>query len=101
MIDNRNAPPVDEAWARASGKNPIGAGVKGTFEAPVLTCSHCQRQMMVQPLRTRERAYCRKCDHYICDECALIAKLNGGECEPLNAKLDRKQEALLRSPLLL
>lgn len=90
IIDNRHAPvPKHQTHQFA------GAGVSGVMEAPVLTCSHCHRQMIVQPLRTRERPYCRKCDHYICDDCALVAKLNGGECAPMTAVLDRQQEAAL------
>lgn len=61
-------------------------------EYATLTCSHCHRQQIVQPLRTRERPYCRKCDHYICDQCAVVAKLNGGECQTMNSVLDNLQE---------
>jgi NAD-dependent SIR2 family protein deacetylase len=71
-----------------------GGGLK---EMATLTCSHCHRQIAVHPLRTRERNYCRKCDHYICDDCALVAKLNGGECNPLTAVFDREQERLFRA----
>lgn len=87
LIDNRHAPVPQNPHREFAGAGP--AAVR---EMPTLTCSHCQRQMIVQPLRTRERPYCRRCDHYICDDCALIAKLNGGECEPMTAKLDRLQE---------
>jgi hypothetical protein len=96
LIDNRHAPGVSEEMARASGKDVIGAGVNGVLEAAVLTCSHCQKGLIVQPLRTREREYCRKCDHYICDDCALVAKLNGGKCLPYQARLDRHQNHLLK-----
>jgi len=92
LIDNRHAPPVSLEMARASGKEVLGAGVAGVVEMPVLTCSHCHRGVAVQPLRTRDRAYCRKCDHYICDECAVVATLNGGVCEPLTKRLDLLQE---------
>ncbi len=60
-------------------------------EVPTLTCSHCHGQMILNPLRTRERAYCQKCDHGICDRCALARKLNGGECLPLNAVIEKLQ----------
>jgi hypothetical protein len=33
------------------------AGGGALFEAPVITCSHCQRGVIVNPGRTRERAY--------------------------------------------
>lgn len=60
-------------------------------EVPTLTCHHCHRQVIVNPLRTRERAYCPKCDHGICDPCALARKINGGECRPLNAVIEQLQ----------
>lgn len=93
IIDNRNAP-VDPEWARASGKSPIGAG-GGVTELPVLTCSHCHAQLVVNPLRTRERPFCRKCDHYLCDGCAAVANLTG-ECTPMSKTLDLAQERALK-----
>jgi hypothetical protein len=63
----------------------------GVVEVPTLTCSHCHKQMIVNPLRTRERAYCPKCDHSICDGCGLARKLNGGDCVPMNAVIERLQ----------
>ena len=94
LIENRHAPGIDADWARKSGKDPIGAGMQGIMETSTITCSHCQKQMIVQPLRTRERPYCRKCDHYMCDECALVSKLNGGECLPMKAVFDIQSEHL-------
>lgn len=60
-------------------------------EAPTITCSHCHQVLVLNPMRTRAREWCPKCDHYICDKCGLLRKLDGGSCEPLNAKLDRFQ----------
>lgn len=67
------------------------------IECPVLTCSHCHRQLIINPARTRAREYCPKCDHYLCDQCGLVRKLNGGDCTPLNATLERLQEAAVLS----
>lgn len=53
-----------------------------TFEAATKQCSHCQRAIVVNPFRQRERAYCPKCDHYICDNCETTRHLTGGECRP-------------------
>lgn len=78
LIDNRHAPAAERA----------GTGVT---EVPTLTCSHCHTQMVVNPMRTRERPYCRKCDHYLCDGCAAVATLTG-ECRPLTQTLDLAQE---------
>ena len=80
LIDNRHAP---------------GPGGETFVEVPTLTCSHCERQILVQPLRTRSRHYCRTCDHYICDQCAVIAA-QSGKCEPFKTMLDRLQEEAAR-----
>lgn len=60
-------------------------------ELPVITCSHCQRGVVINPGRTRERAYCQKCDHYICDECAAV-----GECKPFEKVIEEIQAAAVK-----
>lgn len=71
-----------------------GFGAKEEFAT--ITCSHCNRVVVLNTLRTRARAYCQKCDHYICDGCGTIAA-STMECAPLKAVLDRRQEeAFLR-----
>lgn len=82
LIDSRHAP------TPAAGELPV---IRTTHECATLTCSHCHLQMMVNPLRTRERGYCPKCDHYVCDGCEAI-RAKTGECFPLNARLDQMQE---------
>lgn len=72
----------------------------GMSEAPVLTCSHCHAQLIVNPLRTRERPWCRKCDHYLCDGCAAVASQTG-ECAPLNARFEEARDRAARAPLIL
>lgn len=50
---------------------------KGTlFEAATYTCPRCQALVIRNPDRDRARGYCRKCDHDVCDKCALQLKLN-------------------------
>ncbi len=69
-----------------------GGGLK---EADTYTCSHCQRIVVVNPERTRERGYCRKCDHVICDECVAImhATLT---CTPIAKVFEQFQEGAIR-----
>lgn len=52
-------------------------------ELPTITCSHCNCVVILNPQRTRDRGYCAKCDHYICDKagCRL-------ECNPTQQMLD-------------
>ncbi len=80
LIDNR-------AGARAPatpGTPEIAAGA--TFESATITCSHCHAIVVLNPDRSRDRHYCRRCDHYICDQCAV-----GGDCTPLTAVFDALQ----------
>lgn len=42
------------------------------FEAPTLGCPHCGAGVVLNPLRTRERAHCSQCNAYICDGCHAI-----------------------------
>lgn len=58
MIDERAAP---------SGR---------LLEAATATCRHCCRVVVLNPARTRERGYCRRCNSYVCDSCAY-------ECTPI------------------
>lgn len=58
QIDHRNSPGIE--------------GLPSLFEAATYTCKHCQRVVVKNPDRQRERAYCRGCDHLICDPCAAI-----------------------------
>lgn len=63
LIDNRVAPPAP--------------GIPKFMEGATMTCPHCSTQMIRNPERVRERAYCRACDRDICDNCALIMKMTG------------------------
>lgn len=72
LIDHRNSPGVSDELAATVGIPMRPGGGRGLFEAPTVTCSHCQVIVIVNPLRNRERAYCSKCDHYICDKCGVV-----------------------------
>lgn len=85
LIDNRAAPPVP-----SFGGTPAIAG-GATFESACVTCSHCHRQVVLNPDRSRERGYCPKCDKYVCDTCESV-RAKTGDCVPFNAFLDRMQE---------
>lgn len=64
------------------------ASGQGMVESPTITCSHCQRVVVLNPLRTRERGYCPKCDSYICDECEAVRVASGFECRPMKQVFD-------------
>ena len=59
-IDHRDSPGL---------AHPL-LGKKSLFEAPTFSCPYCQRIVIINPKRNRERAYCRSLDRLICDYCA-------------------------------
>lgn len=86
LIDNRVGPRVPSV----AGIPEIPAGA--TFESATITCSHCHAIVVLNPDRSRPRHYCAKCDHYVCDGCAVL-----GECRPLNQVFDALQTQAERS----
>jgi hypothetical protein len=84
LVDHRESPGFTCEEATWGGLEPIAAMVgKGQkLEAPTYTCRHCQRQVIINPKRNRPHEYCSGCDHYLCERCALIRRVNGGECKP-------------------
>lgn len=87
LVDHRAAPTCE-------GLPP---GIRGPmFEAPTVTCSHCQRVVVLNPLRTRDRAYCPKCDHYVCDQCELVRVQSGGECKTFKQIMDETEAKVIK-----
>lgn len=85
LIDNRvNAGVPDEIMVNSG--LPVGSG-KGVFECPTYTCSHCNVVVIVNPNRQRERAYCRGCDHYICDACG-VKRAQDFKCKTFKQVID-------------
>jgi hypothetical protein len=75
LIENRHSPvaltqrlPNGEVLVIAAGE---------TFEAPTLTCAHCNCVTVLNPRRARPRSWCRKCNAYVCDAPGCNA-----ECTP-------------------
>jgi hypothetical protein len=67
---------------------------QGMMESATITCSHCHRILVINPLRTRSRGYCPKCDHYVCDECEAARVASGGECVTFHARMDKIEKDL-------
>jgi hypothetical protein len=78
--------------------SPGGFGSPGgvMVELPTFTCSHCQRIVMMNIQRTRDRGYCPKCDHYLCDTCEA-ARAAGGTCYTYKQYLDELQNAAVKA----
>jgi hypothetical protein len=87
VVDHRDSPGLTPAdVAHVPGAIAVGPG--SLLERDVLTCSHCQRAVILEPLRVRDRGYCLKCDHYVCDACETI-RVKTGACVPMTQTLDR------------
>jgi hypothetical protein len=92
LINHKDSPGLTDSELIIGGSMlPPGAG-RGVFEAPIITCSHCETGLIVNPLRTRDRAYCPKCDHYICDKCEIV-RVQTGVCKTYKQFIDELQEA--------
>lgn len=91
MSDMRGTPGVSDQLAHQLGM-PVGSNT-GLYEVALLICRHCQAGVLKNPDRTRVRAYCPKCDHYICDNCGAIRAANGGLCKTFAQVIDEIQEA--------
>jgi len=91
MIDNRESPGVsDEIGQALTPQLPLGFG-RGMFEAPTITCSHCQVVVVLNPGRVRKRPYCAKCDHYVCDVCYGVL-VQTGVCKTFKQIIEEVQE---------
>lgn len=94
LIDHSDSPGSNPQLAHAAGIPHVPAGAK--FESATICCSHCSRTVILNPDRTRERGYCRKCDRYICDQCtAIMAETL--VCVPIKKILDEAQERAFRA----
>lgn len=54
-------------------------------EMKTLTCVHCNAQVILHPLRNRERKWCSNCDAYVCDTPG---------CQECNGSYEKKIDAL-------
>lgn len=95
MIDHRAGAGIDVGTARAAGRDTIP--VRGLFETSILTCSHCQQQVILNPDRSRERGFCPKCDRYVCDGCEAIRVASGGACKTWKQIMDEHVEAVIQA----
>ncbi|MGD9879117.1 MAG: hypothetical protein AB7U95_03175 [Reyranella sp.] len=66
------------------------------FRAATYTCPYCEGQVVVNPLRARDREYCRKLDRYICDSCGAKRKL-GIDLKPWKQVVDEYLNAVHRN----
>lgn len=94
LMDHTDSPGVPDSVVVAQGLS-FGAG-QAKFESSTFTCSHCEAVVVMNPDRSRERGYCKKCDHLLCDKCETI-KVKTGKCYPYKAMVQDILNAIDRS----
>lgn len=72
VLDHRVSPGLTASEARSVGLDGVNLGEGSIAEFRVLACNHCGGLQLMNPFRTRERGYCRLCDHYVCDLCKAV-----------------------------
>lgn len=88
MVDHRASPGLPADFYQKMGSDIPVATEGKMVEAATMTCSHCTMTVVVNPDRKRARAYCRACDHYVCDVCALRATMPDYVHTPFQKKVD-------------
>lgn len=88
-IDHRESPGFTCEEAVGIGLRRIAdqVGAGQVAKIPTANCSHCERLVILNPGRTRDRERCWGCWGYMCDRCGLLYKLSG-ECRPFQQVID-------------
>lgn len=92
LIDHRNSPGVREEDLTPAAKRAGFLPATGLFESPTIRCCHCGTMVVINPLRTRARHHCQRCDHYVCDQYACITT-----CTPFEQQVDDALEAAVHA----
>lgn len=88
LIDHRNSPGLTEEFMRANKLDGPAVLAGHTFESALVVCHSCQRDVVLNPNRSRPKAWCRKHDAYLCDLCDQRRAASGGECVPAEQKIE-------------
>ena len=92
LLDNSQSKPLTDAEVHRAQLPPGTNAGRGVFEAPTYTCHRCNRVVVMHPLRTRERKFCRAHNDYMCDPCgADVAAI--GHCKTIQQLIDEVYEA--------
>lgn len=67
LIDHTFSPGITPEQLYAAGLSGLAVGADEKGEFATVTCCHCNTIVILNPLRTRNRNYCYKCDQYVCD----------------------------------
>ena len=99
-VDHRESPGFTADQAVATGWRRIASQVgKGQrAQVPTAICGHtragflCEAMVILNPMRTRDRGFCPKCQSYLCDQCELERRLSGGECKAKARLIDEHMD---------
>lgn len=72
MMDHRASPGIPADKAERMGLDPAMVREGAVTRLRTLGCCHCGGCWIENPLRTRPRNHCVKCDRYLCDACAAV-----------------------------
>lgn len=92
LIDHTFSPGVTPEQLHAAGAQGPAVGKDRKGEFATVTCLHCGTVVILNPMRTRSRGYCARCDGYVCDNPAC-----GMECRPLEKVFDFVQDQNARA----
>lgn len=100
IIDHTASPGTGNlAASRDVSAKKVPIVPEGTrLEASIITCAHCQCGVILNPQRSHEREWCWGCNHYLCDNCGLVRKVDG-MCRSFRVLLDKLQEKLFKKEL--
>lgn len=95
-IDCRDGEGITPEQAMKAGRGTLPVGRGRMIERATINCSHCQAMVVLNPDRTRARAYCPKCDHYVCDLCEA-ERVRTGVCRPFKQVVAEFVDAAAKS----
>lgn len=100
VIDHKDSPGIkpEEVPERLRASTII-VGAGKVLERDTKQCTHCERGVVLNPSRVRNRGYCPYCHHYICDECDVMLRITG-KCIPFKQVLDITQNRLEKGIVL-
>lgn len=96
IIDHSSSPGIKEEDIPLELKGKVTAVPEGQIlERDIQQCTHCQREIILNPSRTRAREKCPYCYHYICDSCYELLRKTG-TCIPFKKVLDEAETLIAR-----
>jgi len=99
-IDHRESPGITPEQAARAGRGTIPVGKGQVFKSAAYQCSNCERLVVLNPNRSRDRFWCSKCDEYHCDDCALRTKITG-ICRPFKQLIEEALTATVKQAKLI